>query len=118
VVLFPCTPVSFLLTDRVGVFQLLHPLSNVFHLLSALIFFASLIYTNLFLFTKSSGDVTPNKAKRNHIYRASGYLMTLGLLIVIASSLFNLPLTMLGEIIMLFFYGVAWFVKGETLLKD
>jgi len=115
---FPCLPVNYPIGERIGFFQLLHPLSDTFHLICAGIFFCSLIYIVLFLFTKSGGVVTDNKRKRNLVYLVSGSAMVVGLIITVASDLFGWPLTIFGEMIMLIFYGIAWLVKGGVALQD
>jgi hypothetical protein len=115
---FPCMPGFTFIGTKVGLFQLPIEVSNVLHLLCAGVFFCTLIYVILFLFTKGVGIPTDNKVKRNFVYRMSGLIMIVGLLIVIASNIFNWPAVLIGEVIMLTFYGIAWLTKGEVILPD
>jgi hypothetical protein len=115
---FPCKPAATFIGSKVGLFQLPIAVSNVFHLVCAGVFFCTLIYIILFLFTKSVGIPTVNKPKRNFVYKMSGSIMIVGLLIVIASNIFNWPAVLIGEVIMLTFYSIAWLVKGEVVLSD
>ena len=56
----------------VGTFSLPVNISATIHNISAIIFFGLLSYNSLFLFTKSSGEMTKNKKARNIIYRICG----------------------------------------------
>ena len=64
VCLFPCAARS----GNIGTFQLPANVSDPIHMYSALAFFGILAYNSLFQFTKSSGEMTDNKKKRNIIY--------------------------------------------------
>jgi hypothetical protein len=73
------------------------------------------------LFTKSSGAGTKEKTRRNLVYRVCG----IGILAFMAVQAYTSYLAKLdglyttaNEAAMLFFFGAAWLVKGETLLKD
>lgn len=68
VCLFPCAVES----GRIGTFQLDSALSDTIHMVSALIFFGILAYNSFFQFTKGSDNPTPNKKKRNIIFRVCG----------------------------------------------
>ena len=86
--LFPCS-------DRrdpaelVGTFQLPAIVSGILHYISAVGFFLLLAYNSLFLFTKSSGELTAEKKKRNLIFKICGIGM-------VASFILLLPLKLLG----------------------
>ena len=91
------------------------------------LFFGTLAYFSIVLFTETAPDAKPTRKKlqRNVIYRVCGYTMlaTVGLI-----GLFTLPsvfplaerftprfwLEALGIVA----FGVSWLVKGETILKD
>src|SRR5258705_1769441 len=47
--------------------------TSLIHYVSATLFFLTLAFFCLFLFTKTSGDVTPEKIIRNRIYKICGY---------------------------------------------
>ena len=96
------------------------------HLVSAALFFITLSYFSLFLFTKKSKNPTPEKLKRNKVYRVCGYVMlaAIGLLIpyfAIASikeMLDDYKFVFCMETIALWAFGVSWLTKGEFILKD
>lgn len=100
---------------------------GVIHLISALLFFLTLTYFSLFLFTKSKPKPTARKKQRNIVYRVCGFIM-LGCVIAIVVYFF-LPLDVKSklealhyvfwfETIALWAFGTSWLVKGEFLLKD
>ena len=68
VCLFPCAAQL----GRIGTFQLDAMVSDTIHMISALLFFGILAYNSLFQFTKGSDNPTPNKKKRNVIFRICG----------------------------------------------
>jgi hypothetical protein len=103
------------------------PTVRLFHFVCAGLLFGVLAYFALFLFTKSSPDVQPTKAKciRNRIYRICGVTM---LLCIAGIAVFQWwfadsaiasrhPVFWL-ESLALWAFGWSWFVKGETLVKD
>jgi hypothetical protein len=85
-----------------------------------------LAWFSIFQFTKSSQpNPTPNKLKRNRIYRACGYtiLAALALLLVtkiakLERTLPDLNLVFWLEALCLQAFGISWMVKGEVILKD
>lgn len=90
------------------------------HNVSAITFFFCLAFMEIFQFTKTSGNMTNEKKKRNVLYRTCGIVMIAAIFLGGALSfLFKLPsTTYIGEGIGLEAFGIAWLVKGETLLKD
>lgn len=99
------------------------------HLAFAALFFLTLIYFSLFLFTKTDPNKSPSRRKmqRNKVYKACGYSMGICLLLIIIYSF--LPDTMASflkaykpvywfETIAILAFGISWFTKGETILKD
>ena len=86
VCLFPCAARRGL----IGTFQIDSGVSDIIHMLSALFFFGILAYNSLFQFTKGSDNPTPNKKKRNIIFRICGIGMI--------ASFILLPLVQYGVI--------------------
>jgi hypothetical protein len=115
--LFPCRSIGITYT---GILSLPVEVSNVFHFLSAFVFFVSLTYTNLFLFTRTNGIVSINKVKRNAVYYLTSAFMIVGTVVIVLGAFISAlhPFVLVSEIIMLCSYGIAWLVKGRTLLKD
>ena len=98
----------------VGTFQLNQEASGVLHNISAFGFFALLAYNSLFLFTKSSGNMTNNKKKRNIIFRVCGIGMIVSFLAIIPISVFNLwGGVWLVETVALAFFGISWLTKAN-----
>ena len=98
------------------------------HFASAAALFLMLSYFSLRLFTKSTkprDSWTPQKRVRNRIYVACGLVI---LACIAFTGLYQLLLenTTVSEIkpvfwlesLMIWAFGISWFVKGETLWKD
>ena len=109
--LFPCF--TWRDADRiVGTFQLPVNTSDIIHTTSAIIFFLLLAYNSLFLFTKSSGDMTKNKRIRNIIFRVCG----VGMVLSFALLLLPIPnIVWIVETISLIFFGVSWLTKANCI---
>ena len=98
---------------------------RVVHFASAAALFLVLSYFSLVLFTKSGPTRTPQKKIRNRIYRVCGVIM---LVCIISIGLYSWLLddTVVSRVnpvfwlesLMLWAFGISWFVKGETLLRD
>ena len=116
------------------------------HLSSAACLFIVLAFFSLFLFTKSKDSPkglwgtltsfrfgaakpgesrTPQKKKRNTIYVICGLLMLAFLILVGLYMKFWKDTAIAGikpvfwlETFMIWAFGVSWFIKGETFLKD
>jgi len=99
------------------------------HLAFGALFFLTLIYFSLFLFTKTSKQLQPTKRKlqRNRVYRICGFAM--GACILLITAYYLLPgerTTFLGishpvfvfEAIMVVAFGISWITKAEAILKD
>ena len=109
--IFPCA-VSFLLDANgiVGTFQIDVNISGVIHNISALTFFGLLSFNSLFLFTKSSGNMTANKKKRNVVFRVCG----VGMLSSFLMLLLPIPhIIWIVETIALAFFGISWLTKAD-----
>lgn len=108
--LFPCSITSA--HEKVGTFLIDNQVSNVLHCGFAVVFFLLLAYNSLFLFTKGSGDITPNKKKRNIIFRVCG----IGMVASFGILLIPFPLnTWVTEALALFFFGVSFLTKANVL---
>jgi hypothetical protein len=95
------------------------------HYVCAVGFFLVLAYFSFFLFTKSGDNPTPQKKQRNKVYRACGTVMFLCILLIVVYHLTGAhepikqfkPVFWLETIATLAF-GLSWFVKGETIIRD
>jgi hypothetical protein len=95
------------------------------HFAAALALFLVLAFYSLFLFTKSEGAPTNRKRMRNTVYRACGVAILLciagiGLSYTVLSPAVFVALHPVFwlETLALWAFGLSWFVKGETILKD
>jgi len=95
------------------------------HFASAFALFLVLSYFSLCLFTLSKGVLTPQKIKRNRIYRVCGLIMLtcIALIGLYYWLLADTPLSKFRpvfwlESFALWSFGLSWFVKGETLWRD
>jgi hypothetical protein len=102
----------------------------ILHNICAVCFFLVITYFSLFLFTKTEKDAepTPQKIKRNRVYRACGIIMLVSIILIgidqyldrAISKTLGLPFTIMfiGEWVALWAFGTSWIVKGEWILKD
>lgn len=112
--IFPCNNGDFLISESVGTFALPATTSGIIHNISAVIFFGLLAYNSLFLFTKSVGEMTPSKRKRNGIFRICGVGMLISLACIIPVSLLNIHGgTWIVEAAALIFFGISWLTKSN-----
>ncbi len=96
------------------------------HYLSAALLFGVFAIFSLLQFTKTDpgSPPTPQKLKRNIVYRTSGIVIILCILLMGLYSLFlkehyTIPLFIFwGETIALLAFGISWLVKGEAVLGD
>ena len=97
------------------------------HLSFAALLFLTLAYFSIVLFTKTASgkNPTPQKRKRNTVYRISGYAILACILLIALVSLPSIqPLVarlapkFWLEAVAIVAFGVSWLVKGETILKD
>ena len=98
---------------------------NAIHFLSAIVLFLTLAYFSRYRFTKSKCKSIPKgtpKAKRNTVYKWCAYVMILCLFAIAVWKLTyedsSLPFMFWAETVMLMAFGVSWFIKGDTLLRD
>lgn len=100
---------------------------GIAHFAFAAVFFLTLAYISYFLFTRSDPDKepTPQKLKRNRVYRACA-IAILAALVLIAAAKLVLPESMVDGLKLVFWleaiavvaFGTSWLIKGETLLSD
>lgn len=108
--LFPCKGPS-LINDLVGTFLLPAYISDIFHVISAIIFFGILAVNSFFQFTKGSDNPTKNKKIRNIIYRVCGVGMLASFAILLLPN-FSIKVWLM-ETIALFFFGISWLTKAD-----
>ncbi len=98
------------------------------HLAFSALFFLTLIYFSLFLFTKTDPNKSPSRRKlqRNKVYKACGY--TMGICILLIAIYSFLPDTMATflkaykpvywlEALAVLAFGISWLTKGQAILK-
>lgn len=107
--LFPCSVPNII--GKVGTFVIDEKISNIIHVVCAIIFFALLSYNSIFLFTKNAGEMTQRKKIRNIIYRVCGVGMLASFLIMLLPSFYIQ--TWLTETIALFFFAVSFLTKAD-----
>jgi fatty acid desaturase len=76
------------------------------------VFFGLLAYNVLFLFTKSSGEMTKNKRIRNIIYRVCGIGMIVSMICLFIFS--GWAVTWWVEAFALGFFGIAFLTKADV----
>jgi hypothetical protein len=119
VALFPTKPQGASGSDVIG----------IIHMAFTVLFFLTLMYFSLILFTKTDPEKPPTKRKlqRNTVYKVCGIIM--GVCIALISVYVLLPDHLEAvfkpykpvfwlEAIAICAFGISWLVKGETLLKD
>jgi hypothetical protein len=98
---------------------------SIVHYLTSAVFFALLAYMSVFLFTQSSGNPTPQKIRRNRIYRICGIVMAVSVagipidgIEAIHNAIGFIHPTIILELLALTAFGISWLTKGEFFLKD
>lgn len=116
VALFPTTPANGDRTDEIV---------GLLHLGFAAVFFLTLAFFCIVLFTKSDKEIPgARKPVRNQLYVASGVIMLVCLALIVLCGLVFDDLTkdlypaLWLESIAILAFGVAWLTKGGTLLPD
>lgn len=124
VIAFP-TNTAFIPNDiNVGLFYLPVTTSHIVHCVSASALFVSFAIMILFQFTQSNGNPTPEKKKRNILYKICGltiiFFMAFQMVTVAFDDVFPNWWTMINEATMLTAFAVAWLCKAEciTALND
>ncbi|WP_181776448.1 DUF998 domain-containing protein [Amycolatopsis pittospori] len=116
VALFPTTPGNGTRADAI---------IGMVHLGFAAVFFLTLAFFCIVLFTKSDKEIPgARKPERNRLYVASGVIMLVCLALIVLCGLFFDDLTkslypaLWLESVAILAFGVAWLTKGGTLLPD
>lgn len=104
-------------------FSFLNPITNfVLHFVFATIAFTSLGVMSYFQFTKTSGNMTKEKQKRNIVYKACGIVIFASIALMIPVKFFGLfeqiRLFLVLEALVVIAFGFSWLVKGEAIFKD
>lgn len=115
--------VAWIPTTEVGV-----SVTGYMHYVSAALFFACLAYFSIKLFTKTKEgeEPSPEKLKRNKVYRACGWFMVFCLFsMAFYSFVLEKYLDIhihyfiyVGETLSLLAFGVSWLTKGGAIYKD
>lgn len=112
VALFPTSPANPSAGQRVV---------GTMHLVFAGVFFLTLAFFCLFLFTRSRGPRTARKVHRNRIYYAAGAVILVCLAGIAVGALL-LPESSHAVLVMeaaaIVAFGISWLIKGETILRD
>jgi hypothetical protein len=96
---------------RVGTFNLPPQISDILHMVFAVIFFGLLAYSSFFLFTKSNIKPEGKKKIRNIIYRICGIGMLAAFLLMLAPDFYIK--VWLVEAIALFFFALSFLTKAN-----
>jgi hypothetical protein len=84
--------------------------TSTIHNICAFAFFGLLSFNSLFLFTKSGGEMTARKKKRNIIFRVCGVGMIASFLML----LLPIPnVIWIVETVALAFFGISWLTKAN-----
>jgi hypothetical protein len=108
VCLFPCGNTAM---TNVGTFQVPQDISGTIHNVAAVLFFGLLAYNSLFLFTKHGEHMTPEKKKRNIVYRVCGVGMVASFALLLLPP-FRVKIWLV-ETLALFFLAVSWLTKAD-----
>lgn len=108
--LFPCNVT--IIPDAVGTFLIPAAISGAVHNIAAVVFFALLAFNSIFLFTKSSGEMTKKKKYRNIIYIICGIGMIGSFALLLLPNFYCK--IWLVETIALFFFGVSFLTKADA----
>lgn len=90
------------------------------HNILAILFFLILAYMSYFQFTKTSGNMTPQKVDRNKIYRICAIVMIVALVLIPIFSAFPIfpKVIFWMEWVAMAAFGFSWLTKGEFILAD
>ncbi len=119
--------VALLPTTPEGVATCREQIIGTFHLAFAALLFLTLAYFCLKLFTLTDPLRTPTRRKlqRNTVYRVCGYLILASIFLIAVAALPPVKDLVAAlkprfwlESVAVVAFGVAWLVKGETILKD
>lgn len=96
---------------------------NAIHFVAAALFFITLAYFSLFLFTKKEKNPTPEKLQRNVVYIVCGIVMIVSMLLMLVYFIITghsgtSAVIFWAETIALIAFGVSWLTKGGSLYPD
>ncbi len=102
---------------------------GMIHFASAAALFLTLSYFSLFLFVKTDPKrkPSPEKLRRNRVYRACGYVMVASIALIALYILFledaapglrSLQPVFWLEAATVIAFGISWLTKGEAILSD
>ena len=101
------------------------PYVGVLHFAAAVIFFVTLAVIALFLFTRTSGNPTPEKERRNLIYRLSGWIILLCIAVIAIVKLTlddgwvaRWSIVFWLETIAIIAFAISWLTKAEIISSD
>lgn len=125
IVVFPTSMYSGKVV-QVGMFLIDDNISEYIHLIFSALFFLSLSFNSIFLFTRRGpGVLGKEKKRRNMTFRICGIVMTVAVACATIYTLFlrhtvisKIFPVIIFETIALLAFGVSWLVKGHTLFKD
>jgi hypothetical protein len=106
--LFPCS--NTYLHEKVGTFLIDNHVSDIIHLIFAVLFFGLLSYNSILLFTKCTKEITRKKKVRNIIFRICGVGMLASFLLLLIPIPTRIWLT---ETVALFFFGISFLTKAN-----
>jgi len=111
--------VAFFPTTRNGSATGPEQVIGTFHLIFAGSLFATLGILSLFFFTKNDGSPTPEKLKRNTLYKVCGVIIFACIALIGLAEIVSPPSSwhssFLLESIMVWAFAVSWLVKGGFL---
>lgn len=111
---------------KVGMFLIDDNISEYIHLIFGALFFLSLSFNSIFLFTRRHpGVMGKSKKRRNIVYRCCGIVMILVIVCIIVYMIYfrntyiaKINPVLILESIALMAFGISWLIKGNTLFKD
>ncbi|MDO4190825.1 MAG: hypothetical protein Q4D14_03940 [Bacteroidales bacterium] len=113
IVAFPCKCAGC--PDFVGLFSIPSGVSHIIHSVFAAVLFTSFALMILIQFTKGKDNPTPQKLKRDRVYRICGWTIVAFELSQAVTALVGIRwFTVINEAVMLLAFSVAWLVKGEA----
>jgi len=89
---------------------------NTIHLLSAGVFLFVMGWMSFFRFTK--GELTPEKRRKNVVYRSTGYIIWASIFILLTEFIIVYEITkydvIILETISVLSFGISWLIKGKA----
>lgn len=115
----PCISEFNNILPQIGISGVKPAISNLIHSIGAIVGFGSMIAWVGLCFTKSNDKITPNKRKRNKIYKTSAIIALLGILLFVLGPIFKINnYVWLAEFIILVPIGFSILVKAGLMFKD